>query len=68
MRPLSDGSLAAAFFNLGEQTARAELHLPGVWSVRDLWAREELPTVFGALSFSLEPHCCRVVKLRQQSA
>lgn len=64
-RPLSDGSTAAAYFNLGDETADMTLSLDGVVQARDLWAKENLSNARGVLTLTLEPHTVRIVRLRK---
>lgn len=64
-RPLADGGVAAAFFNMGEETADMTLSLDGAYHIRDLWAKENLDDVRGVLALTLEPHTVRIVKLNK---
>ena len=62
IKPLSDGSHALAFFNLGEE--EAELSLPAEYdsAVRDVWAKEDL-TVESLRAFRMMPHTARLFRV-----
>lgn len=64
-RPLADGGIAAAFFNMREETADMTLSLDGAYHIRDLWAKENLDDINGVLTLTLEPHTVRIVKLNK---
>ncbi len=64
---LSDGSEAVGFFNTGESKAvlkvsLKDLGLNGVYSVRDLWKREQVGEAQGEVSVELNRHGCALLK------
>lgn len=63
VKPLADGSYAAAFFNLGECEAVMELPEKYGTHARDLWSKEDLPYSNNALSFTLPPHTVKLLKV-----
>ena len=62
IKPLSDGSHALAFFNLGEE--ESHLSLPAAYDgvVRDLWAKEDLPAE-ELRTFRMMPHTARLFRV-----
>lgn len=63
-----EGGVNAALFNLSDRTAEIgvdleELGLSGCQSVRDLWARRDLPPVSGSLVSSVPPHGAAAYRL-----
>ena len=60
-KKLADGSRAVAVFNLGETEEEYALQAPE-GTVRDLWAKENLPCD-GTLRFTMMPHTARLFKL-----
>ena len=62
IKPLSDGSHALAFFNLGEE--ESHLSLPAAYDgvVRDLWAKEDLPAE-DLRAFRMMPHTARLFRV-----
>jgi alpha-galactosidase len=56
---LQDGKTAYALFNLGESEQAISVDLDGESSLRDVWAKENLPNT-DMLSVNLKPHTTRV--------
>lgn len=59
-KELSDKSIAAGFFNLGEKRILEinlnDIDLSGKFNVRDLWKRQDVGTVTGKFSIELNTH------------
>ena len=60
-KELSDGSLAAGFFNTGKEKGVVkvnlrELGLSGAYEARDLWKRADQGTVKGDMAVELNSH------------
>lgn len=68
-RPLADGSLAVAFFNLAETADEPavdfrDLGLSGSAAARNLWERRDLGRISGRLSVPVPPHGAQLVRLQ----
>jgi len=63
-RPLENGDIALAFFNLSEQPRRASYVLPDRCSVRDVWRREDEGECT-RLQYFLPPHTVKLLRLHQ---
>ena len=68
MKPLEDGSLAAAFFNRGDVAANvavqwSELKLTGPQTVRDLWRQKDLGIQASGYSLDVAPHGAELFKI-----
>jgi alpha-galactosidase len=68
-RPLEDGSLAVALYNLGHEPAKVtakwtDLKLSGEHSVRDLWRQKELGNFANEFSMTIAPHGAELVKIK----
>ena len=63
-RPLENGDIALAFFNLSEQPRRASYVLPDRCSVRDVWRREGEGECT-RLQYFLPPHTVKLLRLHQ---
>ena len=61
-KPLSDGSVAYAIFNLGETCENVTIYLDGTSNVRDAWAKEELPSSSTLSLPQMPPHTVKVFK------
>lgn len=65
----ADGSYTVALFNLGEDPATVsvawhDLNVAGKANIRDLWSHTDLPPADDGFSDSLDPHACRLLKVR----
>ena len=68
VRPLADGAVAVGVFNRDEETASAtvtwaQLGLPGVWRVRDLWRDRELAHAAAQWSGAVARHGVELLRL-----
>lgn len=64
-KKLAGGDFAIAAFNLGDKAENVKVYLDEVCSVRDAWARKDLPDA-ETLSLSMQPHTVRVFRLSSQ--
>jgi len=68
---LEDGSTALGFFNRGRELEKvnfnklANIGLPGICHVRDLWRQENLSDAENGLKLSVQPHGVVLLKLTQ---
>lgn len=67
-RPLSDGTIAAGFFNRGYAAADITLRwdklgLDGRQPVRDLWMRQELGKVRDSITLSVNAHGAKLIRV-----
>ncbi|HNX13613.1 MAG TPA: hypothetical protein PK854_03830 [Oscillospiraceae bacterium] len=60
IKPLSDGTSAIGFFNLGETEAIMPLPVEKGAVIRDLWAKEDI--IVREPTLILQPHTCRMLK------
>jgi alpha-galactosidase len=65
-RPLEDGSVAVAMFNLSSQEETLSLPLDSTQVVRDLWAKRDLGEFSGAISLNVPPHAVRLLKFNSK--
>lgn len=65
-RELSDGTLCIGFFNIGETEEQLAYQLNQPVDARDLWAKEDLGTFEKEISFLLEPHSVRLLKIKNK--
>ena len=70
VKELEDGSVAVGLFNLGAEPGTVtaswrELGISGLQRVRDLWRQEEQDPAQDRLSFTIEGHGVRMVRLRK---
>ena len=68
-RPLHDGGIAVALFNLADKTGRVTaewraLGIQGRHAVRDLWLRRDIGVQEDGISVMLPPHGAALYKLR----
>ena len=66
VKPLEDGSAAAAMFNLGEREETLSLPLSDTKRVRDLWAKRELGIFADEITLSIPAHGVRLLRIRQE--
>ncbi len=69
-KTLSDGALAAGFFNTGDQkgvcsVSLSDLGLNGTYQVRDLWKRQDAGTAAGTIAVELNPHGATMLKFQE---
>lgn len=68
VKPLEDGSLAVAFFNLAEHQDRIEINLsemgiPRSAMVRNVWERRDIGRKEGLLGIEVDPHGAQLLKV-----
>lgn len=68
-KPLDDGSIAVAFYNLGETPVEvavtwADLHVQGRQSVRDLWRQKDMGNFDDRYAARVAPHGAELFKIR----
>ncbi len=73
IKPLSDGSYAIGFFNMGQSRGEMSLQfwdigLPSStgygFALRDLWKHEDMGVFYEGYKCNLEPHSCMVLRAR----
>jgi alpha-galactosidase len=62
-KPLSSGGFALVLLNTGTTTATVSAAIPGDWTVRDLWQREDVGTADGTVSATVRPHAAVLLRL-----
>ncbi len=60
-RPLENGDVAFAVFNMSDGEIRQEIDLGGKKNVRDVWAKEDIGS-FDRFTCRVEPHCAFVIR------
>lgn len=67
LRPLFDGSLALAMFNLSSAEQKIEYALDGRYAVRDLWMRRDGGMIEGRMAERLPAHSVKLFRLTPQA-
>ena len=62
-KKLSDGADAYAFFNLGETKESVKLYLDEESTIRDVWAKKDLPDA-DKIEITMHPHTVRIFKVK----
>ncbi len=67
-KPLADGSIAVGIFNLGEDPvdyslSLSSLNLSGEYQVRDLWKQENMGEINSRMSFKVNRHGVKLIKI-----